>query len=152
MKRTLAVLAVAGIVLGGGAVAYAQASGGSTPAPPGAAASDPTTRQQVKDCITKARADHPGDRAAVVAETKDCLQKAGIDPTKVAGRLKRLAALKGLKAVRDQVKALPADKKAALKDCVKTARTAHQGDPNARRDAVKACLTQAGITLPPPAS
>lgn len=133
MKRTVAVLAVAAVVLGGGTAAFA--AGGGRP--------DPDTRAAAKECIRKARADHAGDRPAVRAAVKACLEQAGVD----VGRLGH-----GLKAVRDQVKALPGDKKAALKECVKAARTDHKGDRPAVKEAVRACLAQAGITLPAPAS
>lgn len=134
MKRTLAILAVAVVVLGGGTAAFAAAGGAKV---------DPQTRAAAKECIQKARADHPGDRPAIRAAVKTCLEQAGVDVGKLGHPLK---------AVRDQVKALPADKKAALKACVKAARTDHQGDRPAAKEAVKACLTQAGITLPAPAA
>lgn len=133
MKRTFAVLAVAAVVLGGGTAAYAAGKGGI----------DPQTKAAAKECIQKARADHAGDRPAIRAAVKTCLEQAGVDVGKLGH---------ALKAVRDQVKALPDDKKAALKECVKAARADHKGDRPAVKEAVKACLTQAGITLPAPAS
>ncbi|MGI9033030.1 MAG: hypothetical protein ACR2HY_05005 [Acidimicrobiales bacterium] len=152
MKRALAIVAVAAMVIGGGAAAFA-AEGGSAPAPTdGAAGAHPLRdaikalpadkKAALKTCVKGARDAHKGDKLATHAAVKDCLTKAGIDVAKFAH---------GLKAVRDQIKALPADKKAALKTCVKGARDAHKGDKTATRDAVKGCLTTAGIKLPTPA-
>ncbi|HEX3393121.1 MAG TPA: hypothetical protein VHS52_01225 [Acidimicrobiales bacterium] len=131
MRRTLAVLAVAALVIGGGAAAYAVTVGGDAPG----------ARAQAKSCVTKARTDHPGDPAATRAAVADCLSVAGIT---------RLGVGPVPKAIRQQIKALPADKKAALVECVKQAHTANPSDRTAFRDAAKACLSQAGITIPPP--
>ncbi len=130
MKRTLAVLAVAGLVLGGGAAAYAATIGG-----------DPGAKAQAKDCVDKARTDHATDAKAKHDAVAACLKDAGLTP---------LGAGKVGKAVRDQVKALPADKKAALVNCVKQAHDANATDRKAFRAAAKPCLDQAGITVTPP--
>jgi|GEM_PF-3058559 len=131
MKRTLAVLAVAGLVIGGGAAAFAATTGGP----------DPAAKAQAKACVAKARADHANDPKATHEAVATCLKDAGIA---------RLGLGPVAKAVRDQVKALSADKKAALKGCVKTAHDTNATDHKAFKDAAKACLTQAGITIPPP--
>jgi hypothetical protein len=131
MKRTLAALAVAALVIGGGAAAFAVTVGND----------DPAARAQAKDCVAKARTDHANDPAAKRAAVADCLKAAG---------LTRLGVGPVPKAVRDQVKALPADKKSALVDCVKKAHDDNAGNRKNFRDAAKACLSQAGITIPPP--
>jgi hypothetical protein len=131
MRRTLAVLAVAILVTGGGAAAYAVTVGGDAPG----------AKAQVKSCVAKARTDHAGDPAATRAAVAACLSAAGIT---------RLGVGPVPKAIRQQIQALPADKKAALVDCVKQAHAANPSDRTAFRDAAKACLSQAGITIPPP--
>jgi len=135
MKRTLAVLAVAGLVIGGGAAAYAVTIGG-----------DRGARTQAKACVDKARTDHASaakasDAKARHAAVADCLKAAGITPLGV-GHVP--------KAVRDAVKALPADKKAALADCVRKARDDNAGNRKNFRDAARTCLSQTGITIPAP--
>lgn len=130
MKRTLAVLALAGLVIGGGAVAYAATVGG-----------DPAARAQAKACVDKARTEHANDDVAKHATVAACLKDAGVTPLGVGSVPK---------AVRGQIKALPDDKKAALIDCVKKAHDANSTDRTAFRDAAKACLSQAGITIPAP--
>lgn len=139
MKRTLAILTVAGLVLGGGAAAFAATTGGG----PGSVPVPRARRQEAKACIRQARADHQGDRAAIRAAAKECLQRAGVHPG-TFGRLFR--------GVRAQIRALSPEKRAALKDCVKQARRAHKGDRAGFRQAAEACLSQAGITLPAPTS
>jgi uncharacterized membrane protein len=144
MKRVLAVLAVAGLVVGGGAAAYATTKSDGTATNPrrqAVKALTPAQRTALRDCVKKARTDHEGDAKATRDAVKTCLTQAGIDVTRPA---------RGLKAVRGQVKALPADKRAALKTCVKAARTDHKGDRPAVRVAVRACLATAGITVPGP--
>jgi hypothetical protein len=131
MRRTLAVLAVAILVTGGGAAAYAVTVGGDAPG----------AKAQVKSCVAKARTDHAGDPAATRAAVAACLSAAGIT---------RLGVGPVPKAIRQQIQALPADKKAALVDCVKQAHAANPSDRTPFRDAAKACLSQAGITIPPP--
>ncbi len=130
MKRTLAVLAVSGLVIGAGATAYAVTIGG-----------DPAARLQTKACVKRARADHASDDSAQRAAVAACLTDAGMTPLGV-GRVP--------KAIREQIKALPDDKKAALVDCVKKAHDANSSNRMAFRDAAKACLGQAGITVPTP--
>jgi Spy/CpxP family protein refolding chaperone len=132
MRRTLAILAVAGLVIGGGAAAFAATTGGD------GATGD---RAQAKACIQQARDAHKDDKAARREAVKACLQQAGVD----LGRLGGVP-----KGVRDQVKALTPEQRTALKDCVRQAHEAHEGDKPAFRDAAKACLAQAGITLPAP--
>jgi len=131
MKRTVAALAVAILVIGGSAVAYAATVGGDAPG----------AKAQAKACVAKARNDHAGDPAATRAAVADCLRAAGIT---------RLGVGRVPNAIRQQIKALPADKKAALVDCVKKAHDANATDHKAFKEAAKACLTQAGITIPPP--
>ena len=130
MKRTLAVLAIAGLVIGGGAAAYAATIGG-----------DPAARARARDCVDEARADHADDAEAKHAAVAACLKDAGVVP---------LGAGKVGKAVRDQVKALPADKAAALQDCLTKARDANPTHRKAFRAAAKPCLDQAGINVTPP--
>jgi len=130
MKRTLAVLAIAGLVIGGGAAAYAATVGG-----------DAGAKAQAKGCVDKARTDHASDVKAKHDAVAGCLKDAGLLP---------LGAGHVGKAVREQIKALPADKKAALIDCVKKAHEANAGDKKAFRAAAKPCLDQAGITITPP--
>jgi hypothetical protein len=131
MRRTLAILAVAGLVIGGGAAAFAATTGGG-------ATGD---RAQAKACVQQARDAHKDDKAARREAVKACLQQAGVDVGRLGGVLK---------GVRDQVKALTPEQRTALKDCVKQAHGAHPGDKPAFRDGAKACLAQAGITVPPP--
>ncbi len=130
MKKTLAVLAIAGLVIGGGAAAYAATIGG-----------DPATKAQAKGCVDKARTDHATDAKAKHDAVAGCLKDAGLTP---------LGAGKVGKAVREQIKALPDDRKAALVDCVKKAHDANATDRKAFRAAAKPCLAQAGITITPP--
>jgi len=130
MKRTLAVLAIAGLVIGGGAAAYAATIGG-----------DPGAKAQAKACIDKARTENASDVKARHDAVAGCLNDAGLLP---------LGAGHVGKAVREQIKALPADKKAALIDCVRKAHEANAGDRKAFRAAAKPCLDQAGITITPP--
>lgn len=130
MKRTLAFLAIAGLVIGAGAAAYAATVGG-----------DPAARAQAKACVDKARTDHATDDSAKHAAVAACLKDAGVTPVGI----RHLP-----KAVRAQIKALPEDKKAALIDCVKKAHDANSSDRQAFRDAAKACLSQAGVTIPAP--
>ena len=135
MRRTVALLIVAGsLVVAGGAAAFVAASpAGADPSP---------TRAQTRECIRQARRDHPGDAAADKAArrqaVRDCLRRAGLDG---------VGHLRFFPRIRAQIRALPPEKKAALEDCVKGAREAHKGDRPALREAVKSCLSQAGITV-----
>lgn len=130
MKRTLAFVAIAALVIGGGAAAYAATVGG-----------DPAAKAQAKACVDKARTDHASDQTAKHTAVAACLADAGVVP---------LGIRHVPKAVRGQIKALPDDKKAALVDCVKKAHDANPTNRKAFRDAAKTCLSQAGITVPAP--
>lgn len=70
MKRTLAVLAAAGVVLGGGAVAFATTTG-----------PDPARREAARACLDQAREANPdADPAQLREAAKPCLDAAGIRP------------------------------------------------------------------------
>ena len=135
MRRTAIALLVSGLVVGGGAAAFVAAS-------PAGAATSPA-KEQLRSCIRQARRDHRGntaaDKIARRQAVRECFRQAGV---------KRPGLLRLFPGIRAQVRALTPEKKAALEDCVKAARQAHHGDRPALREAVKSCLSQAGITLP----
>ncbi|MGI9032112.1 MAG: hypothetical protein ACR2HY_00185 [Acidimicrobiales bacterium] len=136
MKRTFALLAAAALVLGGGAAAFAATTNkDGTPV-------DREARKAARACVQKAGEDHADDKAAFRAAAKECRAAAGFDPAK-----RRHAR----QAMRDAKSRLNPEQREALKACAEAARADHKGDRAGRREAVKACLADAGITRPTPA-
>jgi hypothetical protein len=155
MKRIFVVLVLAGLVVGGAGVAWAQTSGSG-----GGAA----RRQALRTCVQQAKQDNPNaDKATLKAAVLSCLQAQGITP-KLTAQQKAQA-----KACLDQAKAanpgadkvtiraaarpcleqaglvkpLTADqqaRRAKLLSCYEQAKAAHPGDRAAIRQATKDCV------------
>src|SRR3954447_12777799 len=117
MKRVLAVLIGAGIVVGGGAAAWAGTSG------PGGA-----NREAAKACLAQARQELPdADKPALREAVKACLSAAGIEGRTLTPEQQ---------AKRDSVKA-----------CLQGVKAANPGaDKATLPQAASGCLGDAGVT------
>lgn len=114
-RRFLALVAGAGIVVGGGAAAWA-----------GTAGADPAKREAARACMAQAREALPGaERPALREAAKACLTDAGFE-----GR----TPTPEQQATRDAARA-----------CIDAARSANPDDKAARRAEARACLDDAGI-------
>lgn len=114
-RRFLAVLAGAGIAVGGGVTAWA-----------GTAGADPAKREASRACLAQAREELPGaERPAVREAVRACLTDAGFE-----GR----SPTPEQQATRDAARA-----------CVEAARSSNPDDRAARRAEARACLEDAGI-------
>ncbi len=152
MKRIFVVLVLAGLVVGGAGVAWAQSGGGAA------------RRQALRDCVQQARQDNPNaDKATLKAAVQSCLQaqgvtrkftteqkaqaKACLDQAKAANpgadKVTIRAAARPCLEQAGLVKPLTADqqaRRAKLLSCYEQAKAAHPGDRTAIRQAVKACV------------
>jgi ribosomal protein S20 len=118
MRRVLAVLAGAGIAVGGGAAAWAQT-----------AAPDGTKREAARACLSQAREATPdADKAALREAVKACLAEAGIEGRTLTAEQQ---------ARRDAVKA-----------CINQAREANPDDKAAARAAARECLAEVRAANP----
>ena len=155
MKRFIAVLIGAGIVVGGAGAAWAQTGDRAT------------RREALRTCVQQAKADNPNaDKAALKETVKNCLADQGILP-KLTDDQKAAA-----KACLEQAKAANPDadkvtvraaarpcleqagivkplteqqqaRRAKLLQCFEQAKAAHPGDRAAIRQAVKECVKAA---------
>ena len=155
MKRIIAVLIGAGIIVGGASVAWAQTGDRAT------------RREALRTCVQQARQDNPNaDKAALKDPVKNCLAAQGILPklsddqkatakacvqqakganpdadkvTARAGARPCLEAAGLLKPLTPEQQA----RRAKLLACFEQAKAAHPGDRQAIRQATKECVKAA---------
>lgn len=116
MKRVLALLAGAGIAMGGGAAAWAGTTGAGGP-----------NRPAAKACLAQARQEAPAaDKAALRAAVKSCLDEAGIE----------------VKTPTPEQQA----KREGVRNCLGAAKAGNPGgDKAVLRAAASKCLEDAGV-------
>jgi len=155
MKRMIAVLVGAVIVVGGAGAAWAQVGGG------------PAKREALRTCARQARQDNPdADKAALREAVRNCMAdqghpprlsddqkataKACVDEAKAANpdadrRTVRAAARPCLEAAGILTPLTPEqqDRRAKLLACFEEAKAAHPGDRPAIRQAVRECVQAA---------
>ena len=152
MKRLIAVLAIAGAVVGIGGVAYAQTGDRAV------------RRDALRTCRATVKQENPNaDKATLKADLKACLQAQGIggkltDDQKAQAKTclqqakaanpdaDKVTVLSAARSCLEQagiVKPLTADqqaRRAKLLACFEQAKQDHPGDRSAIRQAVKACV------------
>lgn len=157
MKRIIAVLIGAGVVVGGAGVAWAQTAGSDRAA----------RREALRTCVQQARQDNPNaDKAALKGVVKNCLADKGILPKLTdAQKAAAKACVQDAKAAHPDadkvtvraaarpcleaagiVKPLTPEqtaRRAKLLSCFEQAKAAHPGDRAAIRQAVKDCVKTA---------
>jgi hypothetical protein len=155
MKRTIAVLALVGLGVGGATAAWAQTSNSGDRA---------SRRDATKSCVAEAKQANPGaDRAAMKASVKSCLEARGFTPRQLtdeqkahaktclqqakqanpdADRMTVRAAARPCLEQAGILKPLTPEqqaRRAKLLSCFEQAKAAHPGDRAAIRQAVKEC-------------
>jgi hypothetical protein len=135
MRRVLAVLAGAGIAVGGGAAAWAQT-----------AAPDGTKREAARACLSQAREATPdADKAALREAVKACLAEAGIEGRTLTAE--QQARRDAVKACINQAREANPDDKAAARSCLDEAGVT-PGRLRARLAGARECLAEVRAANP----